>query len=317
MNEKVFMNVDEQIERLKKLGIHIPDDEKTKKQLLDNSYYNIVNGYRDLFLFKNQKDKFLRGTRFTELYALYHFDRQLRHSLLSFLLEVETTLKNRIVYAFMNTTDAGGNVEYPRDDYLKLHSYANHSEQSSKNTIKMIAKLQRTISTSFGNSDAVTHYLSNYGYVPLWVLATRMTFGDIKMFYSCLKSKTRQAVAKKYNMSDADLLTHMELLAFIRNHCAHGNRIYCMRKKIDLPLPNKNTFPKRHVLIQANHGKHNLLNVFISLTFFLSKSRYEELVDKTMGLFEILEQRLKTIGIDNVHKHTGLPSDKSVLQECV
>lgn len=108
MKEKRFLDVDDQIAKLKSLKIKIHDTKKTRETLLGNSYYNIINGYRTPFLFNKQKDKYLKGTAFTEIYALYHFDRQLRQLLLSFLLEVENAFKTRIIYEFLQTQNQVG-----------------------------------------------------------------------------------------------------------------------------------------------------------------------------------------------------------------
>lgn len=312
MREKNFLDIDEQINKMKSLNIKIHNSKKTREKLQENSYYNIMNGYREPFLFNKHKNKYLRGTAFTEIYALYHFDRQLRQLLLSFLLEVENSFKTKIIYEFMQTKNSNGEYIHHSDDYLKIDNFdvdCNVNSRKNGSILEMIANMQRTISKNFYQSDAISHYLTKYGYVPLWVIATRMTFGDICTFYECCKSNNRQAVAKEYKMSDMDLLTHMRLLSFARNHCAHGNRVYCLKKRNDLPLPNKVHYPVQHQLIIANQGKHNLLNVYISLKFFLSKKRYQELLLKTKGLFITLASRLETIGVQDIYNITGLPYD--------
>jgi len=310
MIEKQFLSLDDQIEKLKKLKIKIHNTKKTRERLEENSYYNIMNGYRDPFLFHKQKDKYLKGTAFTEIYALYHFDRQLRQLLLSFLLEVENSFKTRIIYEFLQTKNHQGNYIHTSDSYLKIDNYDVDNNVTSKRygiVLNMIANMQKLISKNFYKSEAISHYLTKYGYVPLWVIATRMTFGDVCTFYECCKSSNRQAVAKTFHMSDKDLLTNMSLLAFARNHCAHGNRVYCMKKTNDLPMPNSAYYPLQKELIIQNHGKHNLLNVFISLKYFVSEKRFEELIDKTKVLLDTLELRLHSINIKDIYQISGLP----------
>ena len=75
---KEFKTVEEQIDLLKNRNISFNDEEKAKKILLNNNYYNIINGYKDLFLDSNQII-YKMGTKFEEIYALYEFDRQLRN----------------------------------------------------------------------------------------------------------------------------------------------------------------------------------------------------------------------------------------------
>ena len=50
----------------------IKDEDKTKKYLLSNNYYNIINGYSKPFL--KEKSEYLSGTSFNEVSKLYFFD---------------------------------------------------------------------------------------------------------------------------------------------------------------------------------------------------------------------------------------------------
>ena len=46
---KPFKTIEEQIILLKQRGLIIPDEDKAKKVLLSNNYYNIINGYSKYF----------------------------------------------------------------------------------------------------------------------------------------------------------------------------------------------------------------------------------------------------------------------------
>ena len=57
--EKTFKTIDEQIELLKSRNLNIKNNEKAKEILLNNNYYYLINGYKELFLNKNsKKEKF-------------------------------------------------------------------------------------------------------------------------------------------------------------------------------------------------------------------------------------------------------------------
>lgn len=316
MRPKRFLTLDEQIARLRSLGITMGNEKETRIVLSENSYYNVINGHRNPFLFNGQKEKYKRGTRFTEIYALYHFDRQLRNLLFSFLLEIENKFKTQVIYEFLDSMSHGDDEDGIADGYLKVENFDSSVYSGSKKTekvINLIANLQKTIAKSFKESETISHHLMTYGHIPLWVLSTRMTFGDIKFFYECMKPGSRQAIAKKYKMQDNHLLTLIQLLAFARNHCAHGNRIYCIRKSVDLPLPDIHEYPKHHQLIIENFGKHNLLNIYIAIKYFISIQRYKELIEKTSILRNSLNKRLTTITINQINAITGLPNDLSTL----
>ena len=77
--EKEFKTIDEQIELLQNRNLHIENENIARKILLNNNYYYLINGYKDVFLNKNSKDeKFDNGTALEEIYSLYEFDRKIR-----------------------------------------------------------------------------------------------------------------------------------------------------------------------------------------------------------------------------------------------
>lgn len=63
--QKEFKTLEQQIEILKNRGMTIKDEDKTKKYLLSNNYYNIINGYSKPFL--KEKNEYLSGTSFMKL----------------------------------------------------------------------------------------------------------------------------------------------------------------------------------------------------------------------------------------------------------
>lgn len=55
---KEFKTIDEQIELLKSRGLTFENEKFAKNMLLQNNYYNIINGYKELFIKPNTKDIF-------------------------------------------------------------------------------------------------------------------------------------------------------------------------------------------------------------------------------------------------------------------
>ena len=63
MNDKIFRTYDEQIELLKNRGVDIngTNIDDAKKYLTDIGYYNLINGYKDLFLETTEpEDKYIK-----------------------------------------------------------------------------------------------------------------------------------------------------------------------------------------------------------------------------------------------------------------
>ena len=79
--DKPFKTIKEQVELLEARGVATDDD--TPEVLLREGYYSVVNGYKALFIDKEKTesakdDRYLPGTSFADIYALFMFDRELR-----------------------------------------------------------------------------------------------------------------------------------------------------------------------------------------------------------------------------------------------
>ena len=99
--EKEFKTIDEQIELLQSRNLYIENENIARKFLLNNNYYYLINGYKDIFLNKNSKEeKFANGTTLEEIYSLYEFDRKIRIIFLEYILLVERKIDTYIAYDF-------------------------------------------------------------------------------------------------------------------------------------------------------------------------------------------------------------------------
>ncbi len=81
---KEYKTFNQQLNILRKRGLTVPKDGEPKRFLEQENYYNVINGYKDLFLQKDVSgeyivpDRYLANTHFNELKALFLFDRELR-----------------------------------------------------------------------------------------------------------------------------------------------------------------------------------------------------------------------------------------------
>ena len=178
MKRKEFKTLDEQIEILKSRGLVINDIDKTKELLLRENYF-FINGYRHIFM-KNHKDSlFIPGTTFEELYAVFQFDRSFRNVLFKNLLIVENNLKSIIAYKLSKK------YGIREKDYLKPSNFSQDIKKV-RQVNDVLNKIKRQIKLNGRQHSATLHYISNYGYVPLWILVKLLSFGMINVLYSIL-----------------------------------------------------------------------------------------------------------------------------------
>lgn len=243
---KEFKTIDELVTLLESRGVETDPD--TAGILRRESYYAVVNGYKEPFLDReamqaSPSDVFRPGTTFKQLYDLYLFDRELRATVLPFLMEAESYLKNAVVYAFC---ERNRDV----DAYLDRSAYASSSEmlfprgfrgdrrkERDRRLADLMARLNGKLAITGGTRPFVRHYLETYGSVPLWVLQNDMTFGNIQHFYQLQKRGVQNAACRIVEeqggrrLKARELLDVISVLVGFRNICAHGDRMYCAEVK--------------------------------------------------------------------------------------
>ena len=218
MNIKSFKTLDEQIDILKDKGLVIDDVDYAKDILLRENYF-FLSGYRQLFL-KTPRDRmFIPNTNFRELYAMFNFDRQIRNIIFKNLLIIENNLKS--IFSYQLSKKYG----YREKNYLNPSNFTNVSSKS-KQVNDLIKKMKRQIRVNGGQHSATMHYISNYGYIPLWIVVKVLSFGIVSEMFTILKPEDQVDIAKIFNVSSEDLLVYLPILANYRNLCAHEDILY-------------------------------------------------------------------------------------------
>lgn len=182
MANKSYKSYRQQLNILRSRGMVIgkgSQGSRVMRILERENYYNVINGYKELFLASKATatadEAYKTGTTFDEVYALYNFDRELRNIYLKYLLKLENTFKTVIAHEF--------SAKYGHDNYLKIENFDNSTERNISSSIKLIGDIQQEIARQMSkHHQVVTHYITEHGYIPLWVLVNVLTFGKIENF---------------------------------------------------------------------------------------------------------------------------------------
>lgn len=302
MKTKEFKTLDEQIEILRNRGLVINDVEKAESLLLSENYF-FINGYRHIFL-KNHKDSnFIKGTTFEELYAVFQFDRNFRNILFKNLLIVENNLKSIISYRLSKKYGV------KEKDYLKPSNFSLDSKKI-RQVNDVLNKIKRQIKINGRQHSATLHYLSNYGYVPLWILVKLLSFGMINEFYSILKPEDKLSIAQYYNLDVETLGIYIGLLSNYRNLCAHEDIVYEHRTQktipdtkfhrlLDIPMMND----------EYTYGKNDMFSVVIMLKQVLNESDFTDFVNEVSYELSLLDGRVNVIPQSKILDRMGFPSN--------
>ena len=306
---KEHKTFNQQLTILRNRGVVVPTNGKPKRFLEQENYYNVVNGYKDLFLVKDsnnlpvEPELYQEGTHFNELKALFLFDRELRILLLKYLLIFENSIKTTVAYEFSK--------KYPRKNaYLDI---ANFVDNDPKKVLQQISILTKTIHDKVDRSGAIKHYIEEHGEVPLWVLVNFLTMGNIANFYNILTDITKNIIAKFYTdkyrtqnkdntfrLSSADLSACLKVANLVRNICAHDERLY----NVNLRNVRISQIANHFGIRRYDNKRFIVLILFLKIV--LDKKDFQRLYKALRNLFNQYADEFKTVVFDDILNTMGI-----------
>ena len=301
MAAKVFKTIDEQLEILRGKGLVINDYDKSSEILLRENYF-FLNGYRSPFLINGTK-RFIDGTTFEELYALFTFDRYFRNIIFKNILIVENNYKS--IYSYVLSRKYG----YKEKDYLNANNF-NRSKDKIRQINDLIRKLKRQIRINGYQHQATSHYINNYGYIPMWVGVKVLSFGLMSELFTILKSEDRKEIADYYNLSPDKIENYMSILANYRNLCAHEDILFnheTQKTIADTTFHLQLGIPK--VDDEYIYGKHDIFALLIILKELLTTDDFKMMMNEICYEIDKLSSKLKVIDVSKVLYRMGFPEN--------
>lgn len=296
---KQFKTIDEQVEILKDKGLNITDVEKTKNILLRENYF-FINGYRHVFM-KTSDRKFVDGATFDELYSLFIFDRKIRNIMFKYLLIVENNLKSIFSYHL------SGKYGYKEKDYLKLANFTTDITKH-RQVQDVINKMKRQIRINAKQHTATLHYLTNYGYIPMWILVKVLSFGIISELYMILKYEDKKEIAKYYKMDVESMSVFLPIMSNYRNLCAHEDILY--NYKTQRTIPNNIYHKLLEIPMDGDeyiYGKNDLFSLVIMFKHILSEDDFKLLIYELGYEIDLLNGKIRCIDFDKILSEIGFP----------
>ena len=290
---KEYKSNEELINYLLSKGIIVSNKKDALEKIERYTYYSVVNTYKNIF--KDKNGNYINNVSFDEIYALFEFDKNLKNIVLKYCLEIEAVIKSIMANQISKV--------YGIKDYLNISNWDDRINTNIKENL--LKKINNEIEKDYNVHTAVTHYIDKYGFVPPFVLVKILTFGVASSYYGLLKQSDRQAIAKYFKISDKLLKQILKNLTIIRNIAAHSDRLYNYTSKFYLSFK----------LIDKNYIKSdnitNLYMVIRCMEKLLTKEQYEELYNSICEEIRKLENKLKSIEINNITKIMGFPTNKN------
>lgn len=300
MLEKQFKTLDEQIEIFKHKGLVIKDEKYAKEVLLRENYF-FLNGYRHLFYKSETEKAFIPGTTFEELYSMFLFDRSFRNVLFKYLLVIENNLKSITSYQLSKK------YGYKEKDYLKVKNFTQIPERQ-RQVNDLIKKMKRQIRINGSQHTATSHYVSHYGYIPLWILVKVLSFGVVSEMVSILKPEDQKDISNIYGIETDDFISYLPILANYRNLCAHEDILYENRTQKEI----SDTIYHKILNITRDeegyiYGKNDLFALIIIMKQMLLKEEFKNMTFELDNIVQTLNYNLTSIKIDKVLNQMGFP----------
>ena len=189
---------------------------------------------------------------------------------------------------------------YGIKDYLNENNLDENFDSNIKN--KLIEKINKNINDNYKVHSAITHYKDKYGFIPPFVLTKVLSLGVVSRYFGLLKQSDRQAIAKKFKISDKLLKQILKNLTMVRNISAHNDRLYCFRNK------NYLSFKEIDKEYSRKNNETNLYMVAQTMKLFLEDD-YNNLLKWLLDEIKRLEKNLSSISIEDILKIMGFPTN--------
>lgn len=302
MSKKIFKTLDEQIEILKCRGLIINDVDETRQILLRENYF-FISGYRHLFMRSMKDNEFIKGTTFEELYATFVFDRRIRNIMFKYILIIENNMKSIISYQLSRK------YGIKEKDYLNPKNFTQDGIKA-RQVNDVLNKMKRQIRVNGKQHTATLHYLSNYGYIPMWILVKVLSFGIISELFNILKVEDAYDIAGHYNLQPETLSIYLSLLSNYRNVCAHEDILYDHRTQRSIP----DSIYHYQLDIdmtddEYNYGKNDLFALVIIMKQMLQKNEFHDLIYEIGYEIDVLDGKVNSVPLNLILNKIGFPNN--------
>ena len=276
MFDKRPTTIDEQIEILKSRGLTIESESEASHYLSHISYYRLGEYWHSM---QEDKEKYLfkPDSIFSNVIALYCFDRELRSLLFDVIEKLEISLRTKLIYHLSH--------EYDPWWFQNFEIFTD-----SRALVKTLAGLDEEISRS--KDPTLKNHFKKHSddkrFPPAWKTLEQTSFGSLSKLYGNLKHtiKAKNIIAEEYGtVNHTYLPSWLQSIAQIRNYCAHHSRLWNRNlpgapKLLSKPpnawvqdVPKQHEFQKLYVhlclmkyllnvVVPENHFTEKLIHLF-------------------------------------------------------
>ncbi|WP_202986107.1 Abi family protein [Pedobacter gandavensis] len=216
MYRKNALTIDEQIHQLNRRGLITGDD--SSHFLGHISYYRLAGYWWPMQKDPKEDHIFKENSKFSDVIALYNFDRELRIVIFDAIEKIEISLRTKLIYHLSH--------EFGPWWFQRLEIYQNVTE--AEKTLLVIQKELKRSKDLFIREHIKKHS-DDHRLPPSWKTLELTSFGTLSKIYGNLKSnvKSKDIIAKELGIVNHTFLpSWLQSITQIRNYCAHHSRLW-------------------------------------------------------------------------------------------
>lgn len=228
------LSIEEIIAMLERQGLAVEDHDRAV-HILENVSYSRLKSYLVPLMADRSTHKFKPGATFEQAYAIYGFDRRLRELVFHEMEKIEISIRTHIAYA-SNGSEGGywfTNPEHFRNK--SSHGY-------------MLRKIKSDVEHS--DNDAIVSFRSKYSneFPPCWLTLEATSMGTLGVIYDEMKEgELKSRIASYYGLDSATFNSWFKHMIYVRNYCAHHNRLWNKHLTSRARLPERTGKPFAYV----------------------------------------------------------------------
>jgi abortive infection bacteriophage resistance protein len=226
---------------------------------------SVVNYYRlsgYWFPFRNPDDSFKPGTTFDSIWERYVFDRRLRLMVMDAIERFEVAVRSQL--ANRHALHHQSPFAYAEDPTALPGLDADRRQHF----LELLVDEMKSSKEAFAE-----HFRAKYGpdhpYMPIWMAAEVMTFGQVLTLYRGSVKDIRQGVASLLGVHDKVVDSWLLTLNAIRNMCAHHGRLWNRQLGVKPLIPVIKNAPQWHVPVPV--GNERIFGVLTILKYCLDR----------------------------------------------
>jgi len=195
---------------------------------------------------------FKPNVSFETAFALYKFDRELRHLILSELEKIEVAIRAQMSYSL---STAHGPF------WMENETLFADPEKHRTTLAKIDSELSRS------DEEFIISFKSNYSnpFPPSFITLEVTSFGALSRLYENLKSDVaKREISNTFGLADMIFISWLHGFVYIRNVCAHHARLW------NKPLQIQPLFPRRtqHTWLTDRTVSNNRIYYVLSMMIY-------------------------------------------------